>query len=459
MGSDRLIPTRVKADSFRGFQTGASQIPWWRTGGSPCGQGLRFAQTMTRPSFGHWRKRAGTRVKVGGCWRWPRSTTAAPGPKRRGSAASGCSRFGPFDRLRRVVRFNAHGPDGLIDGKAPGNSRKLNDSQRQALVNIVESGPMPAIHGVVRWRLKDLTLWIWEEFQISLSETTLSRELRSLGYRKLSARPRHYAQNPEALEAFKKNLPATLEAIRAGLPKGTPLELWWQDEARVGQKNKIARRWARRGTRPRAPHDQRTSSVSIFGAICPQQGKGAALVLPRCDTQAMSLHLAEVAQAVAPRSPWGHADGPGRMAPRQGPRRARQSHAGAAARPSARIEPGREHLAVSARQLVVEPRVRLLPRHRRSLLRRVEQAYRPALDHHVHRPPGLGQCMQCMMISAGWYKFSRINSPCRDAAWSSGLRVPACVGWPAWLGRGRVLGGGLGRGGCGWAGAARGRGG
>src|SRR4051812_26832609 len=63
---------------------------------------------------------------------------------------------------------------------------------------------------------------------------------------------------------------------------------------------KIARRWARRGTRPRAPHDQRTSSAYIFGAICPQQGKGAALVLPRCDTQAMSLHLAEVAQAVAP---------------------------------------------------------------------------------------------------------------------------------------------------------------
>ena len=106
-----------------------------------------------------------------------------------------------------VVRFNARGPDGLIDGKAPGNTCKLNDSQRQALVNIVERGPRPAIHGVVRWRLKDLTLWIWEEFQISLSETTLSRELRALGYRKLSARPGHYAQTPEALEAFEKASP------------------------------------------------------------------------------------------------------------------------------------------------------------------------------------------------------------------------------------------------------------
>ena len=91
-----------------------------------------------------------------------------------------------------VVRFNARGPDGLIDGKAPGNTCKLNDSQRQAVAEMVENGPTPAIHGVVRWRLKDLTLWIWEEFQISLSETTLSRELRALGYRKLSARPRHH---------------------------------------------------------------------------------------------------------------------------------------------------------------------------------------------------------------------------------------------------------------------------
>jgi hypothetical protein len=57
-------------------------------------------------------------------------------------------------------------------------------------------------HGVVRWRLKDLAMWVWEEFRLSVSETTLSRELRGLGYRKLSARPRHYAQNSEALEAF-----------------------------------------------------------------------------------------------------------------------------------------------------------------------------------------------------------------------------------------------------------------
>jgi hypothetical protein len=72
------------------------------------------------------------------------------------------------------------------------------------------------------------------------------------------------------------------------------------DEARIGQKNKITRRWARRGTRPTAPTDQRTASAYIFGAICPALGKGAALVLPRCNTIAMNLHLAEIAQAIEP---------------------------------------------------------------------------------------------------------------------------------------------------------------
>src|SRR3954466_12654109 len=133
------------------------------------------------------------------------------------------------------------------------------------------------------------------------------------------------------------------------------------------------------------------------------------------------------------RSPWGHADGPGRMAPRQGPRRARQSHAGAPASPSARVEPGREHLAVLARQLVIEPRVRLLPRHRRSLLRRLEPPHRPALDHHVHRPPRLGQCIQCMMISAGWYYRAFMNSSSDSEATYPPLDIPKPVAEGVWI--------------------------
>ena len=76
--------------------------------------------------------------------------------------------------------------------------------------------------------------------------------------------------------------------------------MWFADEARVGQKNKITRRWAKRGTRPSAPSDQRTASTYIFGAICPKEGKAVGLILPKCNTEAMQLHLDEIAKDVAP---------------------------------------------------------------------------------------------------------------------------------------------------------------
>jgi hypothetical protein len=91
-----------------------------------------------------------------------------------------------------------------------------------------------------------------------------------------------------------------VSAIRAGLPLGTALELWWQDEARIGQKNTLPRRLGRRGSRPAAHKVQRTAYAYIFGAICPEKGKGAGLVLPRCDSEAMSLHLAEISRSVDP---------------------------------------------------------------------------------------------------------------------------------------------------------------
>ena len=106
-----------------------------------------------------------------------------------------------------VARFNARGPDGLINGKAPGKPSLLNDDQRAALAQALERGPTPYVDGVVRWRLCDLAQWLWEEFRISVSEQTLGREVRSMGYRKLSARPRHHAQDADAVVVFKKTSP------------------------------------------------------------------------------------------------------------------------------------------------------------------------------------------------------------------------------------------------------------
>jgi DDE superfamily endonuclease len=91
--------------------------------------------------------------------------------------------------------------------------------------------------------------------------------------------------------------------VRGALPehaRGKPLEVWFQDEARVGQQGTLTRVWARRGTRPRAPRDRRYAWAYLFGAVCPERAIGAALVLPYADAAAMGLHLAEIGRHVTP---------------------------------------------------------------------------------------------------------------------------------------------------------------
>ena len=117
-----------------------------------------------------------------------------------------------------VLRFNAEGPSGLIDRKAPGKSPLLAEGQRAALAEIVDAGPKPYLDGVVRWRLVDLAQWLWEEFGVSASRQTVGRELRAMGFRKLTARPQHYGQDPEAIEAFKKTSPPRWRKSASGTP-------------------------------------------------------------------------------------------------------------------------------------------------------------------------------------------------------------------------------------------------
>jgi len=109
-----------------------------------------------------------------------------------------------------VLRSNEGGPEALETCKAPGKVPILTDVQRAQLAAVVEAGPKPYLDGVVRWRLVDLVQWVWEEFGVSVSRHTLGRELRASGFRKLSARPQHYAQDPDAIEAFEKTSPTWL---------------------------------------------------------------------------------------------------------------------------------------------------------------------------------------------------------------------------------------------------------
>jgi transposase len=107
-----------------------------------------------------------------------------------------------------VHRFNAQGPEGLIDRKPPGVKRRLTAEQEAELARLIEDGPKVETDGVVRWRCVDLQRWILARWDIAYHERTIGKILRRLAFRHISARPRHLGQDPAEIEAFKKTSPA-----------------------------------------------------------------------------------------------------------------------------------------------------------------------------------------------------------------------------------------------------------
>ncbi len=129
-----------------------------------------------------------------------------------------------------VHRYNELGLPGLSDRTPPGARRRLSAEQEAELADLVRQGPSIAEHGVVRWRGIDLSHVIRARFGVRLAERGVGQVLRRLGFRRL--------------------------LVAAAIPqdaRAKPIELWWQDDARVGQQGTLTRLWAERGSRPPAP--------------------------------------------------------------------------------------------------------------------------------------------------------------------------------------------------------------
>src|ERR1700716_1947340 len=127
-----------------------------------------------------------------------------------GASREAAANIGGMDRqtLRDwVIRFNEQGPDGLINIPSPGAPPKLDDMHKGFLRRIVDEGPIPAVHGVVRLRASDLIMRLHEEFGLSVSDDTIYPALKDLGFSHVSARPKAYKQDADAMAAFKKTLP------------------------------------------------------------------------------------------------------------------------------------------------------------------------------------------------------------------------------------------------------------
>ena len=170
-----------------------------------------------------------------------------------GASREEAAKIGGMDRqtLRDwVIRFNEQGPDGLINIPSPGVPPKLNAMHKAFLARIVEEGPIPAIHGVVRWRACDLIMRLHEQFGLSVSDDTIYRALKKLGLLAYERPAQGIQAECRSHGGIQKNFAERVAEIRAALAPGTPLEVWFQDEMRVGQKNKLTYRWARKGSRP-----------------------------------------------------------------------------------------------------------------------------------------------------------------------------------------------------------------
>ncbi len=182
--------------------------------------------------------------------------------------------------------------------------------------------------------------------------------------------------------------------MTAALPaaaQGGPVEVWFMDEARVGQQGTLTRVWAKRGTRPRALRDRRYTWAYLFGAVCPERGTGAAVVLPHVNVEAMDAHLAEISRRVAEgahavlvldRAGW-----------HTSPKLRVPDNISLLSLPpyAPEANPVEQVWALPARQLPEPPRLGQLRGHRGRVLRRLEQADEHARAPRLHHATRLGQ--------------------------------------------------------------------
>jgi transposase len=199
-----------------------------------------------------------------------------------------------------VHRYNEAGVDGLVSRKPPGAAARLTAAQMAELRELVLAGPDPKLHKVIRWRCLDLREEVARRFAVIVPERTIGKWLRKLKLTRLQPRPHHPKKDAAAQQAFKTNFRALLNEALLGTTAATAVEIWFQDEARVGQKGSLSYVWGAIGSRPPMVRDNRHDTAYIFGAICPARAVGAAVITPAANTECMNLHLAEISTQVAP---------------------------------------------------------------------------------------------------------------------------------------------------------------
>ncbi len=179
-----------------------------------------------------------------------------------------------------VKRYNQFGLECLKDLTSPGRPRKLKEVQTAQLINIANAGPNSETDGINRWRLRDLAIIMATTFGVHLTIASVWYLLKREGFSIQSPRPCHPKQNPDDIPAFKSGFQELVKRITTHVPKGTPIHVWFQDEARIGEKNNQTKTWAPIGEYPIVSANMGYQVGYLFGAVCPALGTAVGLVLP-----------------------------------------------------------------------------------------------------------------------------------------------------------------------------------
>ena len=201
---------------------------------------------------------------------------------------------------RRLGCATTRGPEGLVDAPRPGRRGRLTAAHRAAVASWIDDGPDLETDGVSRWRLADIREKVLANFHIRFRLESIRRLLRFLGFSHVSPRPVHPSAAAAKLVAFRRDFRrlAPDAAPEETDPEG--IEIWFQDEARAGQKGMLSRVWTRKGSRPRVVRDHRYGYAVLFAAVRPANPVAVGHICDRANADEMNRHLADIAAAVPP---------------------------------------------------------------------------------------------------------------------------------------------------------------
>jgi len=200
--------------------------------------------------------------------------------------ALGCSRRAAQSW---VAKYNRGGVQALHERPHTGRPPRLAGPELLRFRARLEAGPTPE-DGVCTLRGRDLRRILEQEFGVTLGRQAMSDLLHRFDYSSLMPRPQHEDANPEVQEFFKEIVVEQIDAIAEAHPD-QEVQVWFEDEARFGQKGTLTRVWARRGSRPRAVRQNKFTSLYVLAAVCAATGSVSALIMPELNTAVVNLFL------------------------------------------------------------------------------------------------------------------------------------------------------------------------